>query len=200
MVSTVTVTVSALSVPGTSVRTDVSVPSGGEESSRACPRATPAAKTTSAAAARSASVRRRRRRSFRGRGLWGVVDSTAGVEMERGVLDERDVSGGAEHVIEPAVRLVIGIGELAEREGLADASVQLVDDDADLGMELEKKGTVDRVGLEPAVPLFPLLASVLDGDGAHLGAPDDTGTPRAFMQQVRGQSGSISATIRSPSS
>jgi len=115
--------------------------------------------------------------------------------MERGVLDERDVSGGAEHVIEPAVRLVIGIGELAEREGLTDASVQLVDDDADLGMELEEKRTVDRVGLEPAVPLFPLLASVLDGDGAHLGAPDDTGTPRAFMQQVRGQSGSISATI-----
>ena len=75
----------------------------------------------------------RRRRSFRGRGLWGVVDSTAGVEVERGILDERDVPRGAEHVVEPAVGFVVGMGELAEREGLADASIQLVDDDADLG-------------------------------------------------------------------
>ena len=67
-------------------------------------------------------------------------------------------------------------------------------------MELEKERAVVRVGLEPAMALFPLLASVLDGDGAHHGAPDDTATPRAFMQQVPGQSGSISARIRSPSS
>jgi len=92
------------------------------------------------------------------------------------------------------------MGELGKREGLADAAVQLVDDHAHLGMELEMQRTVDRVGLEPAVPLLPLLASVLDGNGAHVGAADDTTTPRAFMQQVRGQSGSISARILSPSS
>src|SRR5437763_6848673 len=53
-VVTVTVTVSALMVTGASVRTDVCVPAGGDESSVACPIATPTAKTTSTAAARRA--------------------------------------------------------------------------------------------------------------------------------------------------
>src|SRR6187399_1818692 len=166
VVATVIVTVSGLSVAGTSVRTDVLVPAGGSESSSACPRATPAAKTISTAAARIASFPRRRRRSFCGRGLGRVVDSTAGVEMERGVLDDREVLRWAEQVVDPALGLVVGSGELGEREGLADPTVQLVDHGARLGVELEVQRRVDRVGLEPAVPLLPLLAGVLDGDGA----------------------------------
>jgi len=52
VVVTVTVTVSALSVPGWSVRTDVCVPEGAELSSNVWPIAIPIANTTRIAAAR----------------------------------------------------------------------------------------------------------------------------------------------------
>ena len=71
VVVTVTVTVSALRVPGSSVRTDVCVPDGAELSSSAWPSAIPIASTIASAAARSTQGPTRRRR-LRGRAAHGA--------------------------------------------------------------------------------------------------------------------------------
>ena len=66
----------------------------------------------------------------------------------------------------------------------------------DLREEVLMERLVARVLAEAAVAVLPLVAGVLDGDGAHSGSI--IGSPST--QHFSGQSGSISSAIRSPSS
>jgi len=118
--------------------------------------------------------------------------------MERSIFDEPDLNGSRarrKDLEEPAIRVLIRGGELCESERLADAAVELVENDVHLREEPLVERLVVRVLAEAAVALLPLVPGVLDGDGAHgsiIGS--------SSRQHFSGHSGSISAAMRSPSS
>ena len=89
--------------------------------------------------------------------------------------------------------MVVGLGELGQREDLADPTGELGEQHLDSGCETAGSvGVVDPGSLERAATLRPLVARKLE---IH-----DRADHRAAQQPSSGQSGSASARIRSPSS
>src|SRR5207247_10687093 len=63
--------------------------------------------------------------------------------------------------------VVVGAGQVGERERLADPAVELADQDLDLREQVVVEQPVRGVLIQAPVALRPLKARVLDGDGAH---------------------------------
>ncbi len=97
------------------------------------------------------------------------------------------VGSRLEQLARPFVGSFLGLGELAEREHLADALPETRDDDVDLLAEVDVAAIVRARVLDTAVPVLPLLSRELD---VHQSA----------VQQESGQSDGSSARMRSPSS
>src|SRR4051812_20758786 len=134
-----------------------------------------------------------------GAGSWPVVDGPARVEMERRVLHEAELCRAGtrrQHLEQPAVRVLVGGGQLLEGEGLPHAPVELVEQDVHLAEQAVLERRVRGELLEAAMAVLPLVARVLDGDGAHLGSIIGSGSRQHFS----GHGGWISAAMRSPSS
>src|SRR5262245_23814502 len=129
---------------------------------------------------------------------WVVVERAASVELERRVRGSRGVrrrrvllTGLVEHVARPLARAVVGCSELLERERLAQPATELGDDQVDVSDDAPRLRRAGDGLLDPAAPVFPLLAGELD---VHQ-VPDDR-----EQQPSGGQRGSASARIRAPRS
>ena len=86
--------------------------------------------------------------------------------MERRVLDGRRPRGPAglelvlgQRLLHPPVGSGVGLGELVERERLADAPAQLVEDELELGQEQAVARAIARGRLEPPMALLPLVCA-----------------------------------------
>ena len=108
---------------------------------------------------------------------------TVGPSPARGLLLDR----------QPAAtpRSRVGLGELAQREGAADAPPQLRRDDVELHAEALGLRVVARGPLEAPVALLPLPPGALEVD-AH------AGSTAAEQQWPCGQGSETSASIDSP--